>query len=65
MRAFLISGGLALACIGLVWPLFGHLPGDVRFGRGHTEFFIPLGSCVLVSVVFSGFLILFFWLWER
>jgi len=59
----LIVAGLGLAGLGLIWPLFGHMPGDFAFGRGAVRVFLPLGSCLLVSLYLS--LVLSFALWFR
>ncbi|MDA8048699.1 MAG: DUF2905 domain-containing protein [Rhodospirillales bacterium] len=60
----LIVAGIALAGLGLIWPLFGHMPGDFQFWRGGAPFFIPLGSCFLASIYFTAALIGGFWfLW--
>lgn len=32
----------------------GRLPGDFRFSLFGREFFIPLGSCVLLSLIAMG-----------
>jgi len=55
--------------VGLVILLLGHLgagrlPGDLEFGGRHWKVFIPLGTCLLLSVGLS----LLFWLlghWRR
>lgn len=38
----------------------GHLPGDIHFSRGNTEFYFPVISCILVSVIGTILLNLFF-----
>ena len=38
----------------------GHLPGDIHFSKGNTEFYFPVISCILVSVVGTILLNLFF-----
>lgn len=44
----LIAGGLLLAAgaFGV-----GRLPGDLRLGRGNVRFYIPLATCIVVSIV--------------
>ena len=51
----------------LVWlggkmnqPL-GHLPGDIRIERDNFKFYIPLTTCLLISVVLT----LIVWLLRR
>ena len=58
--------GIALILIGLLiysgalsW--FGRLPGDIRFGNGRTQIFVPLASMLIVSLVLS----LLMWLLRR
>lgn len=42
-------------------PTFlGHLPGDIHFSKGNTEFFFPIVSCILVSVIGTIILNIFF-----
>jgi hypothetical protein len=61
MAKFLIVLGLAVAAAGVaMWlglPL-GRLPGDVVIRRGAFSFYVPLTSCVLVSVVLTVLLAL-------
>ncbi|CAM3246517.1 DUF2905 domain-containing protein [Corallococcus sp. ZKHCc1 1396] len=54
----LVVAGLGLVVVGLlVWAgafsWFGRLPGDIRVESGHTRFFAPLTSMLLVSVLLS------------
>ena len=55
---WLIILGIVLVVIGIVaktgvlgW--FGHLPGDVHIKREGFQFFFPLGSMIVVSIVLS------------
>jgi hypothetical protein len=61
----LIIAGVGLILLGLVFPLLGHLPGDLRFQRGAVRFYMPLGSCLLISVLFSVLLTAVMWFWRR
>jgi len=61
----LILAGLVLVVVGLlIWaapgpfPL-GRLPGDIRIERPGLRVTIPLGTCLLISVVLSAALWLF------
>jgi Protein of unknown function (DUF2905). len=50
--------------LGVAWPWLrqlplGRLPGDIVIVREHFRFFLPLTSCILVSVVISLLLWLF------
>jgi len=59
--------GLLLVLLGavLTWApgllgWFGHLPGDIRIEREHGAFYFPLTSMIIVSVVLSILINLFF-----
>jgi hypothetical protein len=60
----LVLVGLALALVGVVLsgigrlPFLGRLPGDILIQRERFTFYAPLGTCLLLSVIFS--LILWF-----
>lgn len=55
----LVSAGLVLAGIGLIWvlapslPRPGRLPGDIVIERPHGRFYFPLTTCLVISVVLS------------
>ena len=56
MARWLVSMGLLLVAAGLLWPWLrriplGRLPGDLVFGSGGFRVYIPLASCLLVSLV--------------
>lgn len=40
--------------------LLGHLPGDIHISRGNTEFYFPIVTCALVSIIGTILLNLFF-----
>jgi len=66
MQRFLIGLGLIILIAGIAWPLLsriglGRLPGDIIIQRGHTMFFFPLATCLIISVVISAA----FWLFNR
>ncbi len=53
---FLVVAALVLGLTGLVLLGasalgLGRLPGDLRFGRGSVRVFVPLATCVVLSVV--------------
>jgi hypothetical protein len=59
--------GLVLVVLGLVLGLapgllgwFGHLPGDIRIEREHGTFIFPVTSMIIVSVVLTILVNLFF-----
>ena len=58
MQRTLISIGIAIILIGLLWPYlakipFGRLPGDIIIDKPHFRIYIPVTTMVLVSVVIS------------
>jgi hypothetical protein len=66
MQRLLISLGLLIAAIGLLWPWLsklplGRLPGDLRVDRPGFTFFAPSTTMIVLSIVLS----LIFWLLRR
>lgn len=58
MQRLLIAIGLALLLTGLVWPWLarlglGRLPGDIRIDTANGIFYLPITTCVIISVVLS------------
>lgn len=57
---FVVWAGIALVLIGLVLqlgpqvPLLGRLPGDIRIEREGVRVFIPITSCLVVSLLLTG-----------
>jgi len=69
MRRVLIGVGLLLVVLGIAWPWLGRLglgrlPGDIRIERPGFGFYFPLGTSLLLSIVFSLLLALIAW-WLR
>lgn len=63
MSKWLITAGITLIALGLLWPLvskigLGNLPGDIRIERKGFNFYFPITSCLAVSAAVS--LILWF-----
>ena len=61
----LIGGAVVLLVLGVVFLLLGRfgldrLPGDLVFRRGSFTLYAPIGLMILVSVVLSILLNLFF-----
>ena len=63
----LIIIGVLLAVLGLLlsyapglFGWFGHLPGDIRREGEHGTVFIPITSMIVISIVLSILLNLFF-----
>lgn len=67
LAKILIGVGVALLAAGLImqyapWLLswFGRLPGDIDITRGNSRVYIPLTSMILVSIVLTLIVNLFF-----
>lgn len=62
----LIAFGVCLLLAGLLLlafpsiPLFGRLPGDLRFQFKNVQVFFPFVSCLILSLVLTVVLNLFF-----
>ena len=70
MRQLLITVGIVVLGLGVVWPWLsriglGRLPGDISVRRPGFSLYFPLGSSILISVVLSLALTLIFWLFRR
>jgi Protein of unknown function (DUF2905) len=60
---WLVTVGLLLVVVGLLWPWLGklglgRLPGDIVIERGNFSFYFPIVTCLAVSLIVS--LILWF-----
>ena len=58
MARFLIVLGLAILIIGLLWPYLGklglgRLPGDIVIERENGTVYVPLVTCLLLSLLLS------------
>ena len=58
MARFLIVLGLAFLLVGLLWPYLsklglGRLPGDIVIERENVTLYVPLATCLLLSLVLS------------
>jgi uncharacterized protein YybS (DUF2232 family) len=64
---FLVIVGVLMVLAGaLLWSGFGkgwlgRLPGDFHYTRGNFNFYFPLATCLLLSLVLS----LILWLFKR
>jgi len=66
MARFLIVLGVTILVIGLLWPYLsriglGRLPGDIIIKRDNFTLYLPLTTCLLISLLFSFVL----WLLNR
>ena len=58
MARFLIVLGLAILVVGLLWPYLsklglGRLPGDIIIERENGTVYVPLATCLLLSLLLS------------
>lgn len=66
MAKWLITLGLVLVALGLLWPVLaklglGSLPGDIRIERKGYSFYFPVTSSILVSLAIT----LLLWIFRR
>lgn len=59
--------GLAIAAVGLLLLAagkagLGRLPGDIAIERDGVSFYLPLATSLLISVLLTLLLSLFYWL---
>ncbi|MBD3420003.1 MAG: DUF2905 family protein [Chitinivibrionales bacterium] len=55
---FLIIAGTVILVLGLLFVMsdhlqLGRLPGDIRFGNDRFRIYIPVATCILVSVIIT------------
>ena len=58
MQRALVTIGSILLAAGLAWPLIakiglGRLPGDIAIRRPSVQFYFPIATCVLLSLLAS------------
>jgi hypothetical protein len=62
---FIVIIGAIITFVGLLmWSgiapkWLGRLPGDIRIERGHSAFYFPIVTCIILSIVLSLLLSLF------
>jgi hypothetical protein len=66
MAKWLVIIGIAFILIGVLWPWLsrlgiGHLPGDVHIKREGFDFYFPITTSIVISLVLS----LIFWLLRK
>lgn len=68
---FLITAGLILVVVGLIWVAggnfswIGRLPGDIRIEGENGRFYFPVTTCLLLSLVLSLLMGLVRWFSNR
>ena len=66
MAKWLVTFGIVLIALGLLWPLItrlglGNLPGDIRMERKGMFFYFPITTSIIISLVIS----LILWILRR
>jgi ribose/xylose/arabinose/galactoside ABC-type transport system permease subunit len=66
MQKLLITIGVLLVILGLLWPLLqksglGRLPGDIAMEKENFKFYFPITTSIIISIVLS----LILWLFMR
>ena len=66
MAKWLITIGVILLVLGVLWPLLakmglGNLPGDIRLERKGYSFYFPLTTSIVISAVIT----LILWIFRR
>jgi uncharacterized membrane protein len=66
LAKWLVTLGLVLIGLGLVWPVIsklglGNLPGDIRFEWKGYSFYFPITSSIVVSLALT----LILWIFRR
>ena len=64
MQKILIILGIIILIIGLLYPYikklgFGQLPGDKIFKSGNSTFFLPMVTCIIISLILTIIINLF------
>jgi hypothetical protein len=60
---WLITAGIFIAVVGILMLLLGRvglfkLPGDLEFGSKNWRIYVPIASCVLLSIILTLILLL-------
>ena len=58
MGKWLIAAGIFIAVVGVLVMLLGRiglfkLPGDLEFGSKNWRVYVPIASCVIISVILT------------
>jgi hypothetical protein len=70
MPRLLITLGIVLVVLGLLWPWLsklglGRLPGDILVERDNSRFYFPLMTSLIVSLVLSLLVTIVLWFFRR
>jgi len=63
-KVLMILGGVIVGVGRVLWAGFaprwlGRLPGDIRIERGHSAFYFPIVTCIILSILLSLLLSIF------
>jgi hypothetical protein len=66
MAKWLITIGIVLIAVGVLWPVLaklglGSLPGDIKIERKGFTFYFPITTGILISLVIT----LLLWIFRR
>ena len=66
MQRWLITLGIVLVILGILWPMLqkaglGRLPGDIAVEKENFRFYFPITTSLILSIVLS----LLIWLFMR
>ena len=58
MQRILIAVGAVILVVGLLWPWLsrlglGRLPGDIRIETESGFFYVPITTCIIISIALS------------
>ena len=58
MQKILLLLGAIIIIVGIFWPYvsrlpLGKLPFDISIKLGNTQVYLPIGSCILLSVILT------------
>ncbi len=58
---WLISAGIIMTLLGALVMILGRiglfkLPGDLEFGSKHWRVYIPIASCIVISIILTAVL---------
>jgi hypothetical protein len=49
----LIVAGVVMVCLGLALTIWGRVPGDIVWRRGSTTVYVPIVTCLVLSLLLS------------
>ncbi len=64
LGVLIIVVGIILVFAGRI-PIVGRLPGDIAWKRGNFTLYIPIGTSIVLSVIFTVLLYIISKVWPR